>query len=330
MNRTSSFSVNANPFCYAVPKGWKKYDLAPSKLLPQANLLVDCLLTNDFSFEELIQMRQNSQFCEFYKAFHEELEQGTGVVFLPHLDIMKNKNKEKRCKFFLDFCQFIGEPVPINKEGEILREVKNIGIKDSITKPARGHLTNQSLAFHSDRADITALLCESLPFTGGEFKICSSANLFYALQDRPDILEILSHNIPHDLRDEGTSEAAICNHPIMGDKENFWVRYIRKFIDSTVRHGLTIDKKITDALDYIDTIINKEDFYCEISFKPGDLIMFNNHLTLHSRNAFADNETNQRNLFRIWLSSEFSRPLPESLKSVFHSVEGGSSRGGIR
>lgn len=303
---------------YKMPAPWKKGELRPSEFSSQINALIKSLVAEE-SLEP---------FQPLALALQRELEEGMGVVFVPQSAFAPFTLEEKKTVFF-KFCQFLGRPVPINKAGELIREVKDTGLKDSVQQPVRGHLTDQSLAFHSDRADLTAMVCDSVSASGGEFKIGSSAYLCQKLKACPEILHRLSQAIPHDLRDEGSGEAAICAHPIIVQEGAFAVRYIRKFIESTVRHGLRVDADMTAALDQVDAMINAVDFYEEIVFSPGDLIVFNNHLTLHARNAFVDSPTQKRCLLRIWIAPPTSRPLPTSFAPIFHAVEAGAYRGGV-
>lgn len=311
--------LNNTKISHSIPPSWSDGDIHPYPHLNALNELIETLSEGNTHLNE---------FNDLYHKIHSELEEGSGIVYAPNSAFSK-LNKEQKKKVFFEFSKFIGKPVPINKQGELIREVKDSGIKDSVHKPARGHLTDQSLAFHSDRADITALVCDSIASSGGEFKICSSAKLFEALQEYPDILKLLSSDIPHDLRDEGNSDSDFCLHPIISTENAFVVRYIRKFVESVVRHKIQLPNGIKQALDTIDQIINTNGFYQEIIFKPGDLIFFNNHITLHSRNAFQNSRSHQRCLLRIWIASEFSRELPDSFKPIFHCVEAGGYRGGV-
>ena len=70
----------------------------------------------------------------------------------------------------------------------------------------------------------------------------------------------------------------------------------------------------------------------KIDEKFSDILFLNNWTTLHRRTAFEDfKETEKkRHLLRIWLSMPNSRPLNESFRANFGSVEAGSLRGGIR
>lgn len=328
MKNSNNICTVNKVFSHQLPPPWKKGDLGEFEDSATVNLLLEYLLANNLNARQLQLLREKEIFRDLYYKFHQELEERTGVIFLKntifsHLDIEQRKN------LFFKFSQFVGMPVPINKAGELLRKVKNIGLRDSVDKPVRGHLTNQALPFHSDRADITMLLCESEATSGGEFKICSSASIFLALKKYPVLLNILAKNIPHDLRDEGSDQTIICYHPIVSYQDTFVVRYIRRFINSVSRHGIILEDKLLTALNKLDEILSEVDFAHEIMLQPGDLIFFNNHITLHSRNAFLDDEINQRCLLRVWLSSEFTRALPKSFEPIFHAIDAGCFRGGV-
>lgn len=315
-------------FSHSIPNMWRGNHLHSNNLSNRFNMLINYFSKNNIASGNIALLRKEKPYKDLYYEFHREIEEGSGVVLI--LDsALKNFDSNSQKKIFLDICYFFGIPVYINKTGDIVKEVKNTGQKDSVYNPVRGHMTNQDLAFHSDRADITSLLCNSPAESGGEFKICSSSQLFYALSDYQDILQTLSEDIPHDLRGEGDGAQDFWPHPIISTKDAFVVRYIRKFIESVVRHGQCLDQKLIKALDFVDSILNNPDIYSQIDFSPGDVIFFNNHTTLHARNRFEDSDKKQRCLFRVWLSSEFTRKLPDSFKPIFHSVLPGTVRGGI-
>lgn len=315
-------------FSHSIPNMWVGSHLHSNILSDEFNSLVEYFSTNNILVNDILLLRKKDFYKTLYYEFHREIEEGTGVVLIQD-SALKNFDSVTKKKIFLNVCYFFGNPVYINKSRDIIKEVKNTGQKDSVYNPVRGHMTNQELAFHSDRADITSLLCESPAESGGEFKICSSSQLFYALSNFPDIVQILSEDIPHDLRGDGNGIQDFCSHPIISNGDVFVVRYIRKFIESIVRHGQYLDKRLVKALDHLDSILNNPDIYSQFEFCSGDIIFFNNHTTLHARNKFEDSDKNQRCLFRVWLSSEFTRKLPDSFKPIFHSVLPGTVRGGI-
>lgn len=263
------------------------------------------------------------------QRIHEHLEHGSGVL-LHDSELLKRLDSKDFHRVFRAFCQWLGQTVAINRTGEYLKEVRNLGLRDSLDAPQRGHLTSQELAFHSDRADLTVLACWSAAKQGGAFRIRSSADVLQALETQnPGWLAQLSQPIAHDLRDEG--EADYIQVPLLTEtSETFVFRYIRKFNESVVRHGLRLDPQVKEMLDALDAEIESPCGYAELDFAKGHLVVVNNHTTLHARTEFEDGEQQQRCLLRCWLSSEFTRGLPESFRPLFHEVGPGTRRGGIK
>ena len=64
--------------------------------------------------------------------------------------------------------------------------------------------------------------------------------------------------------------------------------------------------------------------------QPGDMQFVYNHAQLHDRTGFTDwpDPKDRRHLFRLWLSIEGDRPLPECFTQRYGSIEVGN-RGGI-
>jgi hypothetical protein len=261
---------------------------------------------------------------------HEVLEHGHGA--LKHDSaVLQDLPKAEFDRLFVELCGTLGWPVPINREGEVLREVKDAGARDSALAPRRGHLTNQELLFHSDRADLTVLGCWSPAPVGGLFRVCSSAWIAHEIERRSAPLAAqLKAPIPHDLRDEGSPHEGYAELPIWTeDSVTFVFRYIRKFNESVVRHGVTLDPAVTNALDEIDHLLADPGLAAELPFQRGTVVMVNNHTTLHARTAFEDSAAQQRCLLRCWLASEYTRRLPDSFLPIFHAVQPGSLRGGV-
>ncbi|WP_224972103.1 TauD/TfdA family dioxygenase [Acinetobacter oleivorans] len=266
---------------------------------------------------------------ELRKKIHKEIETGCGVVFHRSKLLEKLGHYEFRATFQA-FCSWLGTPAFINKYGDYIKEVADTGARDSLNDPQRGHMTNQKLSFHSDRADITVLCCWSPAYKGGELRLRSSSDVVNQLEKASSRLQVLLRTpIAHDLRDE--SDKNYCKIPLLWDEPNsFGFRYIRKFNESVIRHGLKLSSETLALLDAVDAEINQPNAYAEISFKKGDLVLINNHTTLHMRTEFQDSNQIRRNLLRCWLSSEYTRELPESFDPIFHETKAGISRGGIR
>ena len=167
------------------------------------------------------QSLNSPSFESLRKEIHLELESKSGVVYHPSERLAKLDYDAFR-SVFEAFCLWLGVPAPINKSGDYIKEVSDAGVRDSINAPQRGHMTNQELAFHSDRADITVLCCWATAEQGGEFRLRSSSDVITGVEKKhPHLKKLLRDPIPHDLRGEG-------------DEPFWWMRKTHSFFDISV------------------------------------------------------------------------------------------------
>ncbi|KVT64713.1 clavaminic acid synthetase [Burkholderia ubonensis] len=308
------------------PPAWSKPDALelPGDLAMSVEVLLDAIARGrDAEFDTYL-------LDAIRERIHDKLEFESGAI-RHQSAVLERLGKDDFHRVFYRFCRYLGLPVAINKSGDVIKEVKDAGHRDSVLAPARGHMTNQELAFHSDRADVTVLACWEPAAEGGEFKVCSSARLVELIEARrPAWLPWLTQPIPHDLRDEGGIDNGYCLLPILTETDDsFVVRYIRKFNESVKRHDIALPEPVRAMLDEIDGLLNSDGMFVQFAFEKGALVLTNNHITLHSRNAFVDAPPRQRCLLRCWIASEHTRPLPPAFEPIFHSVAPGVLRGGI-
>src|SRR3546814_174042 len=62
-----------------------------------------------------------------------------------------------------------------------------------------------------------------------------------------------------------------------------------------------------EALDVFDAIAQRPDMRMSMGFRRSDMQYVNNHVVLHSRTEYSDDETHRRHLVRIWLNIPNSR-----------------------
>jgi hypothetical protein len=80
-----------------------------------------------------------------------------------------------------------------------------------------------------------------------------------------------------------------------------------------------LTEKQAEALDAIHFIAKANSV--KLPIQKGDMCFLNNMAILHSREAFVDDVTAQRHLFRLWLSNqEFLWKLPPSLEVAWARV----------
>ena len=226
-----------------------------------------------------------------------------------------------------------GVPVSQNSDNEFLCRVEDKG-EATGGQRQRGYRTRESLPFHSDRCDYVVLYCRENASAGGETKVVDMMALYDALRTRfPAELTALSRPYPFDRRGEQLpGEHEWTEVPIlsrMNDFVSFW--YCRRFIDSCTRfldfHGLS--KEAEAALEVFDDLVESGEFTQGYRLGAGDLLIMNSHRTLHGRDAYVDDGTGRRLLYRIWLAADKSPALSPHFRELFGRTEAGAYRGGV-
>lgn len=265
---------------------------------------------------------------------HKTLEEESGWLkfFCKIDDTVRNSPNQ----FFLDLAKQIGTPVSQNEKGDLILSVKDASFASNDPK-FRGPYTNKKLSFHTDRCDVIGFLCLHPAKKGGENQIIRSEEVKKIIQvERPYLYEILCKNFPYKTHTiDSANPLPFCEQPIFSNRNGYFAcSYLRVLIDRADQSPdcPTLSDIQREALDFMDIVCERKELQACLTLQRGDILFLNNWTTLHRRTAFEDYEEPEykRHLLRIWLSMPNSRPLDESFKANFGSVEAGSLRGGIR
>jgi Taurine catabolism dioxygenase TauD, TfdA family len=261
-----------------------------------------------------------------------ELESGRGMVLLRGLPVEKYSDPETRFIVW-GVGAHLGIPVSQSKNGELLGEVRDLGVKLG-TPTSRGYRTKEHLRFHTDLGDLVLLLCVRKARTGGLSRVVSSVAIQNEIMKRrPDLLKLLYENYYHSRQGEETpGQGPWYAKPVFGLRDGFFTsQYSRSFVESAQRFPdvprLTPEQN--EALDLLAQLA--EELCLHMEMQPGDIQILNNHVTYHSRTGYEDHDdpTKQRLLFRLWLSTPDNRPLPEVEGVLWGNTERGAIRGGV-
>ncbi len=87
-----------------------------------------------------------------------------------------------------------------------------------------------------------------------------------------------------------------------------------------------------EALDYLAECAECPAMQARFRQRPGDIVLLNNFVTLHRREAFEDDPApgSKRLLLRVWLSVPNSRPLDPCFAASYRATAAGALRGGMR
>lgn len=263
----------------------------------------------------------------------ETLINGIGFEVIRGLPITKF-TQEKAAIIFCGIGVYLGSARSQNAAGHILGHVRNIGV-DAKDVNTRIYQTAERQTFHTDSADIVGLMCLKTAKSGGGSLLVSTETIYNEMnKQRPDLLKVLFEPIATDRRGEvPEGERPFFEIPVLN-----WFQgkltgmYQRQYIESAQRFPET--KRLTqqhiEAFDLFDKLANDPKLHMRMDLKQGDLQFVYNHSQLHDREGFEDfpELENRRHLYRLWLSPEGDRELPECFKQRYGSIKVGD-RGGI-
>ena len=262
------------------------------------------------------------------------LLQGRGFIVIRGVPV-ERYSIEEAAAAFLGLGAYFGKPVSQNGKGHILGHVKDLG--RSIEDPtARIYQTTHRQTFHTDSADIVALLCLKTAKAGGLSRIVSSMFLHNEMfRRRPDLAAVLFEPFSFDRRGEvAPGKKGYYEMPIFHwHAERLSVFYGNRYYIESAQRFPDVPRlmgKQIEALDLFDDLANDPANYLDIEFKPGDIQLIHNHVILHDRTDYEDwpEPERKRHLLRLWLCPPNGRPLPPVFADRYGGTEIGN-RGGI-
>ncbi|MFT4727438.1 MAG: hypothetical protein ACI9UN_001933 [Granulosicoccus sp.] len=274
------------------------------------------------------------------KSFNRHLEllqknilTGVGVEVIRGLPI-QGYSQKYAATIFCGIGAHLGKARSQNAQGHILGHVRDSGANAAHTS-TRIYQTAERQTFHTDSADLVGLICIKKSMEGGESLLVSAESIYNRMKStRPDLLEKLFDPIATDRRGEiPEGEKPFTEIPVFNWHQGFLtVFYQRQYINSAQRFdaAMRLTPEHTEALDLFDSLANDPDLHFSMQLEPGDMQFVYNHSQLHDRTGFTDwpDKSKRRHLLRLWLTIEGDRPLPDSFKQRYGSIEIGN-RGGI-
>ena len=258
---------------------------------------------------------------------------GIGFEVIRGLPITKY-SQEKAAIIFCGIGVYLGSARSQNAAGHILGHIRNIGA-DAKDVNTRIYQTADRQTFHTDSADIVGLMCLKTANRGGGSLLVSTETIYNEMnRRRSDLLKLLFEPIATDRRGEvPEGEEPFFSIPVFNwHKGKLTGMYQRQYIESAQRfmNAKRLSEAHIEALDLFDEIANDPMLHMRMELKPGDLQFVYNHSQLHDREGFEDHPEldNRRHLYRLWLSPEGDRELPDCFKERYGSIKVGN-RGGI-
>jgi hypothetical protein len=277
-------------------------------------------------------------------AVGDKLENGPGLMRLRGLPVGRWNEAERRA-VFAGIGAHIGTRRTQTVKGELMAaitdeenrskrgEVQAADGSTFLSSRGRVQSTGQ-LRYHTDRVDVVGLLCVHQAAKGGLSKVASAVAIHDAmLTRRPDLLELLFQDY-HRSRfgEEDLGNKAYYALPIFAmEGPYFTTHYSRTYIEAAELNPQlpNLTPAQWEAIDLMAELA--EELCLTMTLEPGDIQLLNNHVMFHARTAFEDgpDADSRRLLYRLWLSTPNSRPLPAGHAVLFGDVRPGALRGGI-
>lgn len=245
-------------------------------------------------------------------AWREEVQRGRGLLILDGFPIDGMAAEDLRL-MYLGLGSHFGRPTSQSPLGDLIGDVVNIGGDD---RQERAYRSRRRLKLHTDRCDHLAMLCIRPALSGGLSGYASGLTAHnIILDERPDLLEVLYRGYHHHrFGQQPPGEALVTPEriPIFSVTDGVpSVILIRGYIDLAVEEGhVRLGDAEVEALDFLESVTEREEVNLQFMLEPGELSIFNNCLLLHNRTAFedADDPAQKRLLLRLWLRED-ARPM---------------------
>jgi hypothetical protein len=285
-------------------------------------------------------------FAPLVDEIREELENGTGIFRLQGMPVGTYEMEDIR-RMYYAVGGHIGTLITQNRFGEMMRTIcdegTDVGERYGQMEDKNGAFLSSyartksagGLRFHTDRTDVVTLLCVGQAKKGGHSKIASTCAIHNVmLARRPDLVELLYNDVWRSrLGEEEGGDKLVYNLPVFAVRDGkFTSHYSRTYVEAAQKlpNVPKLSAKQDEALDLLAEVAHELCY--EMTLKPGDFQLLNNHVIYHARDPFEDDKAagQVRLLLRLWLSMPNSRPLPENHRILWRNVEAGAVRGGIQ
>lgn len=273
------------------------------------------------------------RFADIAARTQQIIEEGPGMMLMRGLPTERYTADDCRMIYW-GMGKYLGTAMSQSPEGDVLGDVRDLGVDLSGPK-GRGYKTNAELEFHTDSADVVALIVIRTARTGGRSMIASSVAIHNEIaRTRPDMLEVLYQPFVWSMQtQQATGASPWYEQPIFTMHEGkFACRYIRTHILSAQRYPEVprLTDRQLEAMKLIDNLAADPTYHFSMLFDPGDVQVLNNHITLHARTNYEDwpEEDRKRHLLRMWLSVPNSRALSPALGHIYRDRRAGAVRGG--
>ena len=264
----------------------------------------------------------------------QRIESDLGLYVLRGLPVERYTKAELRLIYW-GIGLYTGTALSQSSKGDFLGDVRNVGDKVD-DQNGRGYMSKDLLGFHTDTADVVALLVLRTAKSGGRSMFCSSVALRNEIAaTRPDLYAVLQQPFFWSWKgQEPAGELPYYQQPVFtecaGKVSSRWIG--THILAAQELPGVPpLTPVQLEAMTLLNALANEPRFHTEMMFEPGDFQFINNHIVYHARTEFVDwpEPDRRRHLLRMWLAVPNSRRLADSMAAIYGDPQPGTVRGGF-
>lgn len=196
----------------------------------------------------------------------------------------------------------------------------------------RPYETRAAFRLHSDPCDVAGLFCLQAAARGGGSAVVNALAVHDRLAEtRPDLLELLYRPFCYAKPRRPGEAASWHSVPVFSWQDGYFKSHIVPdliFAAQLVPEVPRLSAEQRAALDALMQVAAAPEFKLDLQLTPGQLLLLNNHLVWHGRDAYEDAPGTARHLLRLWLATPGSRPLHPVHEAWFGDPAPGALRGG--
>lgn len=196
----------------------------------------------------------------------------------------------------------------------------------------RPYETRAAFRLHADPCDVAGLFCVEAAHSGGASSVVNALAVYRRLQaTQPALLEVL--RAPYYYAKPRKPGEPVSYHgvPVFSWREGYFKSHVVPDLilaAQLVPEVPRLSALQREALEQLMELADQPEFKFELRLSPGQLLLLNNHLVWHGRDAYEDAPGSVRHLLRLWLATPDSRPLDPVHEAWFGNPAPGALRGG--
>ena len=262
-----------------------------------------------------------------FERVADDVLDGRGLALIRGVPVERYSRLQSAIAFWC-IGGFVGDPVSQNAKGHLLGHVQDLGGTTLKNPSNRGYQTQEGLPYHCDSCDVVVLMCLHPSKSGGESTVVSSLNIYNEMLKRnPAATSALTEAIYRDRRNEiPEGKDPWFQLPVFNFQDDLMtVSWQGGYIRSASRFEELPphSQDLKDGLDLFNKLANELAY--SMDFKPGDIQILHNHVTVHSRTAFEEfpEAERKRHLLRLWLGTPNGRPLSPAYANRYGDLKPG-------